>query len=195
MSCWVEAIAAEKGTGPDAVPELISDGVARRVPNEQVILRLTAAFAEKFRKYEMYRTKNIIGPNDPYVIAINGYGVPFWQMPPNIPRIVSAVLPFGNEYVKIDRKTLALGYSGFEYRPEIKKASGSGVPTMAFENKRFEGVSAVMYSTANNWSLSDLALGHLTYLVHNPLAKNPIPRGCQWALQKGPVGGASKAAG
>ena len=174
--CWVEAIAATAGSGPDAVPEMKHDGTAWRVPNEQIILRLTSAFVEKFGKYEKYLAKNIVGPNDPFVIAINGRGIPFWQVCPNLPRIVSAVLPFGSQYVTINKKTLKAVDSGFQHRPEIPKQSGSMVPTTAFEGPRFAGISAVLYSSASVWS-RPLELGHLTYLIHNPHAKNPIPRG------------------
>ena len=67
---WVEAIAPTRGHGPDAVPEIVN-GVVTRVPNEQFILRLSAAIMEKFNKYKQYRTNGTVGPDDPYVIAIN----------------------------------------------------------------------------------------------------------------------------
>src|SRR5262249_7346195 len=136
----------------------------------------TAAFVEKFNKYQKYVSKGIVKGGDPFVIAINGQSIPYSQIDLRIPRIVSAVLPFGDEYVVFDRKTMKAVDAGFQHRPSIKKLSGSDVPTTAFENKMYEGVSAVLYSTAHVWCY-DLALGDLSYLVHNPLAKNPLPRG------------------
>lgn len=62
---WVEAIAPQRGTGPDAVPairtinEMIAAGeepIAQPVPEEKILLRLTQALDDKRKKYEGYRS-------------------------------------------------------------------------------------------------------------------------------------------
>jgi len=176
-TCWIEAVAPKPGVGADAVPEVKYDGVARFVPDEQVILRLCNAFDNKYKQYSKYLANGRIGPNDPYVIGISGAAVPHSQFDSSdIPYIVSAVLPFGGHFVVFDKKTMKIVDQGVQHRPGIMKASGKVVPTTYFEDPTYAGVSAVLYSRPTVWAIPRLELGQLTYLVHNPHAANPLPR-------------------
>ena len=172
---WVEAIAPTRGHGPDAVPEIVH-GVATCVPNEQFILRLSAAIMEKFNKYKQYLSNGTVEPNDPYVIAINAYSIPYYLNETNVPRIASAVFPIGDPYVVINRRTLQSVSQGVQYRDGIAKLNGTVIPTTSFLNEEFSGISGVIYSCTTIWNYPP-QLGQIAYFIHNPLAKNHLPRG------------------
>ena len=90
---WVEAVVPGPGTNNDRVPDL-EYGVAREVPDEQMKLRLTNAFSEKFYKYKNYREKDLVKEEDDYVIAINGSLI--GRSERDVPRIVRILFPIGN---------------------------------------------------------------------------------------------------
>jgi len=177
---WIEATAPTGGNNPDAVPEkelnVSADRIAQRVPNREVTLRLCTAIDAKFKKYRNYVANGTIEQDSPYIIAINANGVPFAAQEPNVPRIISAVLPIGDEYVVINRNTLECMESGFQYRPTIPRSGAPSIPATLFQDREFAGISAVWYSITNVWSF-DLQLGQIAYVVRNPLAANPIPHG------------------
>src|ERR1700687_2316210 len=77
---WVEAIAVTPGAGPDAVPDHSNDfGKAYDVPDRELRLRLVSGMTEKRNKFESYRKKGLVGPDDVCVIAINGAMLPLYS--------------------------------------------------------------------------------------------------------------------
>jgi len=70
-SIWIEATAPGSGTGDNTVPEYRPNEASAQ-PEDQIILRLTSAIQDKFKQYKSHRSKDIIKPDDFYVIAING---------------------------------------------------------------------------------------------------------------------------
>jgi hypothetical protein len=173
---WIEAIAPSAGKGPDAVPEEPL-GVTYKFPSDAIILRLRSAIEEKFQKYKIYRDDRLLSPSEPFVIGINGRGLPSAWTEPDLPRIVRAVFPIGSPYVTIDKNTMGKVDEGYMYRREIIKLSGNPVSTTIFQDPQYAGISAILYCNHDIFNRSpkesDISLGFS--VIHNPLANNPVP--------------------
>jgi hypothetical protein len=65
-----------------------------------------------------------------------------------LPRILSAVFPIGNERVIADRGTLAVVRVEHEYRGEVFRAGGAGIPTTAFLTPEYAMISGVIHDSA-----------------------------------------------
>lgn len=172
---WFEATAPSAGTGSDQVPEPV-EGKAIFVPENQMLLRLTAAIETKRVHVEKAEAKGIVSSDEGAVICINGRNIPH-SISDYLPhRIVKAVFPIGNEKIALDRETLEVVDSGFEVRPHITKASGSKVPTTGFLDARLATVSAVIYSRVD-CANHPARMGDDFVCVHNPNATHPLPIG------------------
>jgi hypothetical protein len=179
---YVEAIAAERGEGPDAVP-LSPVGVVFHPATERILLRLTAAVKEKMTKYEAYRTTGEVGQDDPYVVAVNAYMVPEAGMDQDpIPEIVKALMPIGDAAfsipVSLDGKEPPRRKASlvFPFRRSLLKQSGASVPTDSFMNPAYGGLSGVLFSIRSIWWLPE-HLGDELLFFHNPNAATPLPKG------------------
>ncbi|CAK8722226.1 MAG: hypothetical protein CDV28_11639 [Candidatus Electronema aureum] len=170
---WVEAIAVTAGDGNDAVPANVC-GQASPVPDEQIRLRLTSAFKEKFEKYQKYITNGIVSDNDQFIIAINAAIVPSARLERELPFIVRCLLPFGHELLEINQQTMKAVNRTHTYQGEINKKSGTKIPVTIFQQEKYEGISAVIYS-CSDVSYNNVILGDDIVVVHNPLARNQLP--------------------
>lgn len=168
-SIWIEAVVAKKGVGSDSVPEL-NYGSIQGVPEDQMIMRLTQCLASKFKQYQDYIKKDIVKPNEPFIIAINRGALEYPEL--EIPLIMKCLFALGSLTLPVPIG----GSPGEAYmarRENIIKQSGNPVPLNFFENTNHIGISAVIYS--NNTVLNHpQKLGEDCILIHNPLAKNPI---------------------
>jgi hypothetical protein len=73
---WVEAVTPGPGEKEeDRVPELRFDEV-NEIDPERIILRFTNSLVDKRNKYNKALQKNIIAPDDGYLLAINSAGIP-----------------------------------------------------------------------------------------------------------------------
>jgi hypothetical protein len=74
LTVWVEAIAPEPRGIPEDYLEMPKAGECKvdTVPHEEILLRWTAAFKEKFEKLVVDQNKGVVRATDAYVIAING---------------------------------------------------------------------------------------------------------------------------
>jgi len=172
---WVEAVAPGRGCGLDAVPPH-KFGIRAKVPEEQILLRYTSAIKEKYEAYQKYVENNVISALDPYVIAVNGGKVPYSFIRDRIPRIIKAVLPIGPYSTTINPDTLEIISSGYSYRPEIEKKSGSPVPTNVFLDEKYAGISGVLFSNILVTSAGG-ATGEDFVFFHNRDADNRVPKG------------------
>lgn len=174
---WVEAVSATDGEAgkPDSVtqPEL---GKASTVPDEKIILRYRSAIGAKHVKHADYLSSGIVSPDDPYIIAVNGYAISYRWADGEMPRILKAVFPLGHLQFLIDRSTRKLTGSQHQFRPNICKLSGAAVSTDLFTGRHCGGISAVLHSYANACMTAQPLAGTDFLLIHNPLAANPLPR-------------------
>lgn len=184
---WIEVICPE----PTGVPSDWLEhemGTVISFPHEQILLRWTSAIKEKAEKLigsldgtvKGYIEKEIVAPDDAYVIAVNGRQLRSGPFPELLgisqsPFAVEAVFAVGPYQIKINRDTLKQTGAGHQHRPLIKKPKGSPVPAYTFLASRFEPISAIWAVDVDGTS----AIGNSEPMavVHNPNAVNPIPTG------------------
>ncbi|HEY3489830.1 MAG TPA: hypothetical protein VGK27_06890 [Candidatus Deferrimicrobiaceae bacterium] len=181
---WVEAIAPEGGEGPDRVSEF-PPGAAFNVPTEKILLRYTHALAEKHAKYQRDLEKGIIGIDDGYILAINCRMIPHASFGGVIPYPIQAYLPFGHPAVSFDVRTGKIVDRYFEKREAISKLAGAQIPTTAFLNPAYAGISAIIHSAVDAAN-SPVIHGEDFVVLHNPLAAQPIREGAfsRWRQYK-----------
>ncbi|MDO9303198.1 MAG: hypothetical protein Q7T89_17545 [Anaerolineales bacterium] len=172
---WIEAIASGADfffyTGADDGCEPI---------DESAILRYCGAITEKFRKYNGYLKNGIVLNSEPYIIAVNGFHIPF-SISGNtssnmLPNIIKAVAPFGDYQVILDRDAKQIIKTGYSYRDKIVKPSGGNVPTNIFGNPEYAGISAILFSNIGISNLPDKC-GDDFLFFRNPMAINPLNAG------------------
>jgi hypothetical protein len=176
---WIEATAPDAGTGDDAVPGYPnSDDFIQwtRVPEEQIILRLTNSLYKKCQKYHEYVSSGLVSENDLFVIAINGFDVPHISSEDEIPLIVKSVLPFGDLTITLDINEMKPTDEFYKYREYIQKKSGANVLTKTFQDPSYSFISGLIYSTAELWN-RPIRLGEDFLFVHNPIANQILDKG------------------
>lgn len=172
---YVEATAPGPGDGPDAVPESPL-GVASRVPEDQIILRLRAAIEAKLKQHERWLSQGVIDGSSPYIVAVNGRRVRQALVEGTLPFIVKAVFPFGDYSVVLDLNADEITDGFHAHRDTIRKTSGSAVKTDLFESDAYNPISAVLYANCDCANHAD-NFGDEFTLVHNPRARNPLRHG------------------
>jgi hypothetical protein len=178
VDAWVEAVIATSGIGRDAVPPLDTkpDSAMRDVPDREILLRITNAIDEKWRKFQAYRADDIVRATEPFVIAINGAALPNSRLEVVVPRIARAVFGIGALVLTIDRETLRPVSEHFAAMPTVAKMSGNTVETTHFRDSSYAGISAVMWGAVDVLNRPDF-FGREIVVVHNPYAANPLPHG------------------
>lgn len=176
---WIEAVAPEKGDGQDAVPEMAISSGGLLVPEKEIILRFRSAIEDKYKKYQEYSSKGMLKDKDPYIIAVNGGRVPFAFLDDEedeVPLVIKALFPCGDPQAIVNRETLKIIRLQYEYRSNIIKKSGCPVSTNIFLDKKYNGISAVLFSSVDAVNRSEI-LGDDFIIVHNHIAMNPIQLG------------------
>jgi type I restriction enzyme S subunit len=175
---WIEATVTEKGKGKDRVPEMIYE-IAIDVPEEEMLLRVSNALDEKFKRYQTELTNGVVKDNEPYVIAVNRS--PLNHVDPGLPLILKALFGIGHQALRIIaggvRQTKPESF--WTNRPKIGKRSGKDVPMLFFDDPTYSGISAIVYcadSILNSPRISQ-EMGENFVAIHNPLAKNLLPEG------------------
>jgi hypothetical protein len=165
---WIECIVPGPGTGVDAVPEFVADGV-HDVPDDAVKLRLLAAIAEKRKKFSGYLKNGIVQATHARVIAINGRNVPSASTDFDPPRIARVLYALGNIAVRFNRDTGSWGEPYLTRQPTVAKKSGSTVPSGLFSEKGSADLTGVLYSWLDPWNRVPDGKPDLLYLP-NPHA-------------------------
>lgn len=178
---WIEAITPTAGSddNPDRVPEMITlseGGGAQEVPRDKIILRFRSALAEKENKFRSYMTNQIVQTGDIKIIALSSAAVRGWSKGATIPYILSAVFPVGHAYISINPKTGSVVDRGYQFQSAIAKTNGKTVETQFFTDLMHSDVSAVIYSDGDLGNPPS-QLGNDLFIIHNPLATNPLPHG------------------
>ncbi|MCO4317334.1 hypothetical protein M8997_009085 [Phyllobacterium sp. 21LDTY02-6] len=196
LTIWIEATCPS----PAGIPEQWinpSEGFhTGSVPHEAMLLRWTSALKDKKEKLtgsvrfdqltnseirkKGYLERGIVGPTDPYVIAISacrlGHGIDLLHRGiSQFPFAVESALPVGPIEIVIDRETGTVIRQSSQHRPTIPKPNGAQVPTDNFLNPDYVSVSAILGTPAGvNAACGDQ---YPVVVVHNPLAKNKLPVG------------------
>lgn len=175
---WIEAVTTEKGSGNDRVPDLVY-GVAMDLPEEKMLLRIANALDKKFKKYQTELIKKFIKDNEPYVIALSRSSLD--HVDPGLPLILKALFGIGHLTLRVmvGGVRQEKPESSWTGRPKVGKQSGKDVPMLFFEYANHAGISAVIYCRDSILDSPRLLqdMGENFVIVHNPLAKNPLPKG------------------
>ncbi len=173
---WIEATAPTKGAGIDAVPSSCEQEGDKPIAKDKIILRFTSAISEKMRKRDQYIERGIVSPQDPFIIAVNGGGIDMVSFERSLPAIVKAVYPLGDYSVTFNLHTGQVVRQGYQIRCQVFKRSGGSVPTTAFCDRNYSGISGILYSSASLWDMPVIPGCEILFL-HNPLANSPLKRG------------------
>ncbi len=187
LKCWAEVTTLSSGDpgSPNSVPEL-KTGISRP-PRRQIILRMTSSFKDKADKIRKDIENDVIGNNQPIVICISGGWIGSLdrfprQIQGGFPEIVEALLPIGHMKLLLDRESMKITGIDFEYRESVHKIRSDGgsedVETNYFIDEKYAHISAVIYSYADATDVLDVKdMGNDFFIIHNPLARNPLPVG------------------
>jgi hypothetical protein len=173
---WIEATVPGPGTGPGKVPEAPAAGLVVGVPDDQMILRLRNAIDQKLDRVRAYEKRGWVDPRDPYVVAISGAAMCWRWAEREVPRIVRAVLPIGDEVLEVSVQQKKVVGRHHEHRQEIPKVSGSTVTTDIFLNPQYARISGVLFSASDALNRPEMP-GSDFVLVLNPLADAPVLHG------------------
>jgi hypothetical protein len=191
LDCWAEIVTLSSGAedNPNSILPIENGMWDHMKVREQIMLRITSSFMYKSRKILEYIEKKIIGNSQRVIICINGgwlKGPPLIRFPyypvGGFPEVVSALLPIGNMVFLINKGNRRITEKTFEFRDTIAKQKNDtdpiGIKSDYFIDHMFAHISAVIYSYANICdTIDDSSLGRDFFVIHNPLAKHPIPLG------------------
>lgn len=181
---WIELVTPEPSGIPEEFLQFPRHGVWT-FPHEQILLRWTAAVAEKTHKLlgnpatgaRGYIENWIVKPADRYVIAVNDRLISVWPDGmtgiSQFPFPVEALFAVGPYAVTINRETLKTVSAGHQQRLFVMNRNQAKVQANSFLDPQYASVSAALGITLRE----DAALGrpHRNVLVYNPLATNPLP--------------------
>lgn len=173
---WVEAVSPEPMGVPDHWLEHPKPGEFKvgDVPHHEVLLRWTTAIEAKWKKLKTYLAKNIVGPSDAYVVAVNGCQLGAFALQHGVsryPYAVEAVYALGPVAIPINKDTGQFGQPFVTTRPAIQNAKGAAVPTSLFLDQTYAGISAIIACSLDRSDDPDLPVD----VVHNYLASVPVP--------------------
>jgi hypothetical protein len=164
------------------------------VPDRQIILRYTSAIEEKMRKLFAYRSKGIVQPHEPYVIALSGANIrqsSIEEWP--FPRILKPLFGIGEAYVSVPVGGHGESTTGIHRREQMTTANGGSVSCGLFLQNGHRDLSAVVFTPwdiKNRPESNGRPPGSDFVVVHNPHSANPIPegmipRGTEWNARDG----------
>lgn len=172
---WIEAVAPTPGApeNADRVPELPPAGAVYSVDNAKITLRLTSALSKKIKRHKERPVSGSVRPDEPFVVAINGYDCSRGCADPGEPRILRAV--FGCGHMAIDLGGQGESRISLNWEPEITRLGKPPVPSAIFGARASAepSVSAIIYAWNSVFMHAALAGGRLgrdLVLVHNPFA-------------------------
>lgn len=147
-------------------------------PEQEIVLRYCSAVEVKHRKWLGYVASGIVDPNEPFIIAVNGFQIPHQSaFRDEIPYPIRAVLPLGPSTVTVDVQSGAVVDEGFQTRWRISKESGVQISTGVFLDGAYAGISGLLFASTDPLRVSKRNVSALTYL-HNPtsVGAKALPR-------------------
>ena len=180
---WIEAVVPKPEGIPSErlAPPAPEEMRAIPIPRQAMLLRWTSALRDKNHQLKRRLQKNIVKPDDPYVVAINSCMLSWVPIEDHsitqLPFAVGAVFPIGPLAVPLTKEGRIAGDAIYTHRGSIKKPAGAHVPTDNFLNSEYSGISALI-----GCSRRDMLDGQLHLIVvHNPLARNRLSTGLMGA--------------
>lgn len=150
-----------------------------RVPSEELKLKWLSALDAKRQQMEQHVQAGIVGPDDPYVIAVNKRMLDRFNF--DVDGISQCPLPvelgfgFGPKIIQIDKTTLKSVSSGYQHVGSITKSTtGSAVEASLFLLPDYQRVSGIFgIALHNRRPFGDQFPSAFAY---NPFAKVQVPR-------------------
>ena len=175
---WIEAISVTQGEGEDRVGDIVY-GQVNSISQNPILLRITNGFYTKAMKFKSYIEKGIVDLNDFCIIAIDFSAAPNADIidKENMPAINKALLGFGDLVMEIPIDMTNGRQAGevqtkYSRQTEIKKNSGTIIPTTHFLNEDFAFISGVI-SNSRSFT-SKPCNGRKLKFLSNPFGKNKI---------------------
>jgi hypothetical protein len=143
-------------------------------------LRVTNALRDKELKRAKYVKEQVVGDDDPFVVAICLGGVEDANAAthkPGPPLVARALLGVGELYSTIPIDSDGPSERGVLFHSSIAKASGSEVSVRGFLDGSHPGISGVFVTTHSIVHMHQTPGQDFAFL-HNPTARNPLPLGC-----------------
>lgn len=174
---YIECIACRNANSvnkSDFVPLQKYDGKVHDIPKDQMLLRISSAFRDK---YLLYKTKNV-DSTIPYVIAINS-GIFNHTQGSVLPLIYDLLFGIDCFVAKYTREGIKISNIELDIKTREKLYKGrtkSPVEVNLFQTTKFSEVSAVIFSSnliinspknIEDWGTDCL-------IIPNPNARNPI---------------------
>lgn len=195
---WIEARIATDGIigtmqnsndSMNRVPKFPAPNQLFGVPEDKILLRYRTALEDKNSKYQKYIKKGVIGETDPYIIALNAWKVSFAIFDHQytdgiIPTIFKALFPVGNDVFGFTQGASSIDYRMYQYRETLDKIKEDGslepIDMRGFLKDENIGISGVLFSKVGiswlyNFYSEKLAANFI--FIHNPNAKNSLPKG------------------
>ena len=167
------------GPGDDgnlnSVPPIVDGApVFRKVPVEQIVLRIRSALEAKKRRFADYVEQGIVFDGDTCIIAISSSKIDqasgLWPPP-----IMRATHGLGNPYVVFEKGKGAVG-EGVESCTSIPKTNGREIDTTFFFSEENSLIAAVLYSECSVFRCGFDPFRE-SMLIHNPKARVPLAPG------------------
>ncbi len=177
---WIEAIAPKPIDISDEYLNLTQQKqiISHQVPHDEIILRWMSAIAEKKRKLEQYKEKNVVKENEKYIIAISSCqlgDIPTLQGQSGYPCPVEIGYGIGPLVAYFYKDNPDLDHVNNTHRESVFNKNKSPVETQIFFNPENNCVSGILGSTAG---IDDILNCNAKFaLAHNYKATNPLPRG------------------
>lgn len=174
QTIWIEAISpAPRDIPPEWLEFPSASGTSYQTPNDEMLLRYTAAFTSKVAKFKGYAEKGITAPSDACVIAVSGRQLTnFWTDPyggTRLPWSVEVAFPVGHLQC-VFRPGREPEWERGE-RHEILNKNGKAIRLYSFMMPEFAGISALVTCGGS----VDLDYRLPLYVAHNPVAASPLP--------------------
>jgi hypothetical protein len=192
---WVEAVVSTDGSSAtgiqpaSSVPEvLLHESMWGGPPEDEIIWRCATSIDGKRKRFARYLEGGAVTQTESCVIGLNVHKTSFAQhdhqyTENHIPLIAKVLFGYGNcvALQLHDRRGLSptVSIDGFHY--QYRSRVSQGVPTDIFLQDEASAVSALIVSKEGFWSWHHRipkSLGESFMVIHNPLARNPLPR--QW---------------
>ncbi len=180
----IEAVAPTPGNTDEKVPDFVTNGVID-FPKKECLLRLSQALADKGKKFIEYISKGTVGKNDINVIALSSCALNQFGSLLDFPHPVPLSVLVGAGNLRISKEN---PYSGSQKNTTAYRYSGAPVDLCFFENRKFNIITAVLYSNLDPVNAPE-SPEKTFQLFLNPNAINQLPKNCglfkieTWQLQ------------
>ncbi len=152
------------------------------MPDDDIILRLTGAIAEKHRKFSDYKVAGRIAPTDGLVVAVSGSRFGPGLLDPKLPLLLFSLFGLGNLVATF---TPGGGEPSVEFEPSLtrrKPTTGATIDNFLFRSFEHDQcaeppseISGILFSDSN-FRVGSARFDDFVF-IHNPVANVPVSEG------------------